>query len=57
MFRALSQLSSDSLGGRSLSLGPCIRMLTFVQILMAVMSGAFGLAGYYFGKHSNSPCR
>jgi hypothetical protein len=57
MFRALSQLSSDSLGGRSLSLGPCIRMLTFVQILMAVMSGAFGLAGYYFGKLSNSPCR
>jgi hypothetical protein len=26
-----------------------LRVLIFVQILMAVMSGAFGLVGYYFG--------
>jgi hypothetical protein len=25
-------------------------MLTYVQVLLGVMAGAFGLAGYYFGK-------
>jgi hypothetical protein len=25
-------------------------MLTYLQILMGIMSGAFGLAGYYLGK-------
>jgi hypothetical protein len=30
--------------------------LTPVQVLLAVMSGAFGLAGFYFGNSMSSCC-